>query len=1482
MIKKLYHFLTHRSFKNLLTTTYFIGITLLITTATLVTSNLSSTSVHDSLKKTGLQLVESFANSSRIALLYLSQDEAKLVVESILSFPDVKAAGIYNDKMQLIYQSSDLLEKHATTLPIELTLLEYESESEWTYTTPVFSTQDEEAFLYSDTDFEPKLLGYVRLVVSKDVLAALKSDFYKYNLIVIGSLALLLLWALLLVTKRITKPIDNLAENMLNAAKGNKADRKSIGSTQDIIRMERAFTDMMHILENREKELLTTRDLAIEAAKVKSEFAANVSHELRTPLNGISGMLELLSDMKLTSQQQEYLKVASTSASSLLSLIDDVLDFSKYHQHDVTLNNTAFNLRNTLENAITLLSSQTQRKNISIAYFLDNNVPTHLIADELRLQQILQNLLGNAIKFTHAGEVSITTSISSQHENSLTLLFEVKDTGIGIPQEVQNKIFDAFSQADSTTTREFGGTGLGLAISRQLVTIFGGEMGVNSQVEKGSTFWFTANFIIDKKATELNPKIHKAAPNLLNILYVGDDDFSNRFIAQQFESLSYFVDFLNDGLAAIKKLRQYKALKKPYDFILIDKLHSNLSQTALVRMINADNALSETKIILLVANNSSYLHSIKRLNVFGHITKPVKQSDLIFNFNTSTAPKTPALIEQDEAKEQLPEYPFKNILVVEDNNANQLVAKAMLERFKCTVTLANDGLEALEIFSAQPFDLILMDCQMPEMDGYETTFQIRELENHNVHTPIIALTANKQVADREQCIAAGMDDFMAKPLTLTSLKTTLRQWISQDALKDYPEKNTLIKTVLDEASYLKHQESLGHKFNAVLESFLEEIPNSLFQLKSAVSQLDRPNIKLIAGSIEKDAFNIAALRLSQACEKLENSSDDEVKFLNLQHKVILFEAELAIREVSSIVKAIDANKPELVHDHQPAKILLIDADKSNRFLVKNSLEDKGHNVDEVINNHQGRLYCKRNKPDIVILEGTLADDDHEFRKLSQELSENNTPFIITSHFDSETAINNAFKAGALDYFSKPLNLPLFVNRVNRLLATKQTEKQIFNLAHKDHLTGLMNRSLFTTKTSELIIKHKQEHKLMAIIFLDLDRFKLVNDSYGHEAGDLLLKIVAERLSRSIREIDIISRFGGDEFVIALTDVKSHQIIESLASKIQQNLSRPFVFLEKEMHVNASIGISVFPSSGDNISNLIKNADIAMYLSKQTKAPYVFFDDSMAESINQRLIIENELRNVILRDELKVFYQPQFDFSTGELIGMEALIRWQHPEKGLIPPNDFIGLAEETGQIHMIGEWVLETACSALKKWIDQGAKPIRVAVNLSPLQLEDDDIIHKISSILEATQLPHHLLELEITESSVMNNEQLIINKLDTLKNLGIKLAIDDFGTGYSSLSYLKRLPINLLKIDRSFISNSLNDNVDADIVRTIIALAHSLGIEVIAEGVETKEQSAQLKDLNCDYAQGYYFGKPMPTEEFEKILFNRVIDNVYPISLLQ
>ena len=336
---------------------------------------------------------------------------------------------------------------------------------------------------------------------------------------------------------------------------------------------------------------------------------------------------------------------------------------------------------------------------------------------------------------------------------------------------------------------------------------------------------------------------------------------------------------------------------------------------------------------------------------------------------------------------------------------------------------------------------------------------------------------------------------------------------------------------------------------------------------------------------------------------------------------------------------------------------------------------------------------------------------------------------------------------------------------------------------------------------------------------------------------------------------------------------------NLANKIQSNLSRPFVVLGGEMHIEVSIGISISSSANKtNVSDLIKHSDIAMYQSKETKAPFVFYDKPMTDIINHRLTVENDLHGAIARDELKVFYQPQFEINTDELMGMEALVRCMHPEKGLVSPDSFISLAEETGQIHMIGEWVLETVCSDLKAWVDRGIKSVNVAVNLSAHQLEDDKIIDKVSRILDRTQLPAHLLELEITESSMMHNEELVIEKLEVLRKMRLKLAIDDFGTGYSSLSYLKRFPINLLKIDRSFVINSLVDRVDADIIRTItiIVLAHSMGVEVIAEGVETIEQRELLTSLNCDYVQGYLLGKPMPADEFETMFFPE-LSKIFP-----
>ncbi|MEH6504106.1 MAG: EAL domain-containing protein [Cycloclasticus sp.] len=1490
MIKSVFNFLINSSFKNLLATTYVAGILLLIVIATIITSNLSTQSVEESLRKTGIQLVESFANRSRLALLYQSEDEAQIITSSILSFPDVTGAGIYDEKMQPIYLSHNKLAQISQKLSENAPVLDYENDLEWVYSSAVFSTTEAEISPFSDVEFEPQLLGYVRLNVGKSALTHLKTDFFKYNLIVIGALASLLLWALLTITGRVTKPIQTLAKNMHKAAIGGTKIRTYVGGTQDIIDMELAFNNLMKILEKREAELLTTRDLALEAAKIKGEFAANVSHELRTPLNGISGMLELLSEMSLTVQQKDYLEVASSSADSLLELIDDVLDFSVYDQKDITLNKKSFNLSETLEDFIVLLSPQAQRKNLTIAYFIDDDVPKQLIADNVRLQQILHNLLGNALKFTRHGSVSVSVkkqkNDDGDNNNKLALLFEVSDTGIGIPPEAQEKVFQAFAQADSSTTREYGGTGLGLAICRQLVTLFGGEIGLSSHIGEGSTFWFTIKVETDDDANSPLSTTAKIKPLQNNMLYVGDNTLCRRFIDQRLKALSYSADYVNNGTAALNMMRQQAKKDTPYDIVIIDELSTGIRQHTLTKFINDDEELNSSRVILTINRHINEVEiSQAQLNA-EYLTKPVREADLSYLLNISLEirdNKTPDSPGLEQASIATASFEHAHILVVEDNRANQLVAKAMLERFNCKITIACNGKEAVEIASHHTFDLIFMDCQMPEMDGYEATFQLRQMETQGLRTTIVAMTANKQNGDREKCLAVGMDDFMSKPLKLETLADLLNRWLGPDE-----ENITLVNAeeasssgdngVLDESAFAYLSDNLGDEVITILSLFHEDMPGYLERLASGLKSNDLQQVSGAAHTIKGTAASIGALQLRDACQALEQAcSDKKIDALTLLHETLLCEADRAMEAIALKMNPGESpNRNMSAINQDQSKILIVDDDRAARQTIKSTLEKQGYYVDEVTNGEQALMYCERIKPDLIVLDAVMRGIDgfETCKKITQQYGSTEIPIIILTALENEASINRAFQVGASDYLSKPINFPLFHLRIQRLLSVKHTEKQITYLAHKDALTGLMNRAMFTEKAAEVLEAHQLNENMMAIMFLDINRFKLVNDSYGHEAGDLLLKIVAERLTRSIRQEDIVSRFGGDEFVIALTNIKSFDIIEKLAQKIQTNISRPFVFLGREMHVAASIGISVSPSNGTNISDLIKNADMAMYQSKDSKSPYVFYERTMEDKINQRFSLENDLRNAIERDELKVFYQPQFSLATGDLVGMEALVRWQHPEKGLIPPDSFIGLSEETGQIHVLGKWVLSVACSRLKEWLDRGIKPVRMAVNLSAYQLEDQGIVDTVSKIVKEVQLPSHLLELEITESSVMNNEELVIEKLETFKTLGMKLAIDDFGTGYSSLSYLKRFPINLLKIDRSFVSNSLVDKVDADIIRTIIILAHSMGVEVIAEGVETVEQSELLESLHCDYVQGYLYGKPMPAEEFEAQFFPNLPDS--------
>jgi len=433
---------------------------------------------------------------------------------------------------------------------------------------------------------------------------------------------------------------------------------------------------------------------------------------------------------------------------------------------------------------------------------------------------------------------------------------------------------------------------------------------------------------------------------------------------------------------------------------------------------------------------------------------------------------------------------------------------------------------------------------------------------------------------------------------------------------------------------------------------------------------------------------------------------------------------------------------------------------------------------------------------------------------------------------------------------------------------KRSEAELEHLAHHDPLTGLPNRLLFNARLEYAIQRTHREVSSLALLYIDLDHFKTVNDSLGHPFGDKLLKSVAAKLGASVRGEDTVARVGGDEFVILLEEVKNPIDATNVAEKILNNLSKRYDLDGQSVFIGASIGISIYPADGHDGTTLLQNADAALYRSKEEgRNTFRFYSPELTQKAHNRLTLQTELRRAIERQEFVLHYQPQVDTASGVIVGAEALVRWQHPESGLILPLHFIPMAEETGLILPLGDWVLNTACEQLQAWLDSGLPPITMAVNLSPRQFQHRDLVNQLRTVLDATNLPPRLLELEITEGAIMEQGEAAVTTLRALKDLGLRLAIDDFGTGYSSLAYLRRFPIDTLKIDQSFMRDIPHDTCAMEIAATIIAMAHNLHLQVLAEGVETREQLDFLLRNGCDTCQGFLDSRPVTAEFFAVLL---------------
>ncbi|MFZ2724918.1 MAG: EAL domain-containing protein [Methylococcaceae bacterium] len=682
------------------------------------------------------------------------------------------------------------------------------------------------------------------------------------------------------------------------------------------------------------------------------------------------------------------------------------------------------------------------------------------------------------------------------------------------------------------------------------------------------------------------------------------------------------------------------------------------------------------------------------------------------------------------------------ILIVDDNPNNRLAIRTVLKGVDAQLDEASNGFDALTMALENDYALILLDVQMPEMDGYEVCEQLRA-DTRTADTPVIFLTAAyKENSDKMHGYTAGATDYLTKPLDDHILKAKVYVF-----LRLYQQ-------------YQQLQEN-----NAALE-----LAASVFEAQQGI---------MISNADNK------IIRVNKAFVEMTGYSAQEVM----------------------------GKDPSFLNSGRH--------DKNFYRGLWQSIKQTG--------TWQGEIWDRRKNGEIYPEWLTITP-----------VSNNG---VITHYIGTMTDIS--------EY--------------------KTAEEQIRQLAFYDPLTGLPNRRLLLERLQHSVDMHDRDGKLMALMMLDLDNFKPVNDSLGHLAGDELLQQVAKRLLGCLRNVDMIARLGGDEFIVLLENVNSADDASHVAENIINDLNGSFYLLddkEHEVHIGVSIGISLYAQHGNTAQLLMDHADAALYKAKDNgRNCFAYFSEDLTIAARKRIELEARLRLVIEHNELLVHYQAQVDIVTDKIIGAEALIRWKQPIEGFSCPAQFIRFAEETGFINTIGAWVLRETCRQGKQWLDEGLPPLILAVNVSPQQFQRSDMVGLVAEVLRDTAYPARYLELELTESGLMDNQNKNRQILNKLRELGVQLAIDDFGTGYSSLAYLKIFPLNTLKIDKSFIDDIPYKQGDMAIAATIIAMGHILGFKVLAEGVETPQQLAFLHEKGCDNYQGYIKSKPVSAEEFEKLV---------------
>ncbi|HEY8940377.1 MAG TPA: EAL domain-containing protein [Cellvibrio sp.] len=793
------------------------------------------------------------------------------------------------------------------------------------------------------------------------------------------------------------------------------------------------------------------------------------------------------------------------------------------------------------------------------------------------------------------------------------------------------------------------------------------------------------------------------------------------------------------------------------------------------------------------------------------------------------------------------------VLVVEDDEAARLTTSITLERAGYNVIEAADCASARAKFSERRPDIVLLDVLLPDGDGFHLCRELLASPGGK-DLPIAMVTGLDDIDSIHRAYESGATDFITKPVSWGTLPYRIQFILrASRAFRDVSISEGKTRALLAGIpDIILRIDRDGQVIDMQVGAYVNDMEEwVVHDPKTGEGHLPAPVYRTLAASIRR----VFAGQGEQLAE-FDWTQKDHLR---------TWEARLILRErdeVVMVVRDITQRKQQeaelrlwaKVFEGSNEAILITDA-KLRIVLVNNSYEKiMGFTEAEVLGVDTAKI-------------GAQLHSHGFFRNLVSVLKERGywQGELINRRKNGERFPTWYSISQVLNAEGQPEN---YIAIFSDISERKKSRERIDFLAHHDSLTELPNRALLNDRLEMAINTAKRRKEKVGILFIDLDRFKNINDSLGHAAGDQILRQTAARLSAAVRNDDTVARLGGDEFVVLLPRVRDERSLAEVAIKLREELLKPYTLEDMPLHLSPSIGIAVYPDDGDTPSTLIKNADAAMYLAKEKgRNNYQFYTPILNARTLDRLKLEYDLRSALDQQQFELHYQPQIDVRTQRVYGAEALVRWRHPERGLVPPNHFIPIAEEIGLIIPLGAWVIAEAARQVKRWHAAGFGDLVVSVNISALQFHQAGFLNEVQGILEQAGTAPSSLELELTESMLMSDMEVSIQVLQAFRDFGYRIAIDDFGTGFSCLNYLRRLPVNILKIDQSFVRDMQTDSASLAIVASIIRLAESLGMETIAEGVETVDESELLSHQGCSLMQGYHFSKPLPVAQFESWL---------------